>query len=375
MEYDRMMGALRAEKRFCFQSPAWSRASVCVVELTDPYRQKDESFVRVLAEAREGYLNDESDALFETRTHCVPSLDHTIMTSTRKDAGDNNSRRLDGIAAPPVVFTHYAFLDLCEMRMFLPPQDLADIQARTVKPDADPVVWRLKCELAALYKQEPAPYSLTLKVGSRVILCANLEQSVGLVNGSQGTVVGFSHTQGEYPAPTERPGENKAKNPVDNAYDDGSTVNDGEYLSVAVRFDGSTRVVLIGQHQWTAGSAHLLPPEESKARARNKATKSVRPSVAVYRQVPLLPGWAVTTHKCQGSTLGKAVVMLEDVFDWGQAYVAVSRVRSFDGLVLRGYRRHCFHAHPAAVEFYSQQRLARSKEKLLEDHARHMAED
>ena len=48
--------------------------------------------------------------------------------------------------------------------------------------------------------------------------------------------------------------------------------------------------------------------------------------------------WALTVHKAQGMTLTRAELMLHDAFDYGQVYVALSRVTALEGLWLRGGR-------------------------------------
>jgi ATP-dependent exoDNAse (exonuclease V) alpha subunit len=135
--------------------------------------------------------------------------------------------------------------------------------------------------IAVMKKGCLSPERLHLKVGASVMFTKN-NQKEGFVNGTLGTVVDFNEETGL---------------PI-----------------VKIR---SGKKIEVAPSEWTV-------EEDGKIKGR-------------LAQLPLRLAWAITVHKSQGISLDEAVIDLSKVFEFGQGYVALSRVRRLKGLYILGW--------------------------------------
>lgn len=147
-----------------------------------------------------------------------------------------------------------------------------------------------RARVTALQKGCLSPERLELKVGAVVMFTKNNPKE-NFVNGTLGEVVGFDTVSG-YPFVKIRYGRRISVQPMD----------------------------------WTV---------EENGRVQ-----------AIITQLPLRLAWAITIHKSQGMSLDEAVMDLSAVFEYGQGYVALSRVRRLAGLYLLGWNDRAFQVHP-----------------------------
>jgi len=88
------------------------------------------------------------------------------------------------------------------------------------------------------------------------------------------------------------------------------------------------------------GDAHdtlVVPDEWKNAKyTLNETTKEIEEQVlGMFIQYPLKLAWAITIHKSQGLTFERAIIDAQAAFAHGQVYVALSRCKTFEGIVLR----------------------------------------
>ena len=95
-------------------------------------------------------------------------------------------------------------------------------------------------------------------------------------------------------------------------------------LGIEVRSKGSEDVFMLQEEEWT--NAKYVLDEETK-----EITEDIE---GVFKQFPLKLAWAITIHKSQGLTFERAIIDASASFAHGQTYVALSRCKTLEGLVL-----------------------------------------
>ena len=139
-----------------------------------------------------------------------------------------------------------------------------------------------------------SPENLELKIGA-VVMCTKNNPKERFVNGTLGIVVGYEEFSG-YPIIKTRNGRSIKVAPMD----------------------------------WSV-------EENGKIRAQ-------------ITQVPLRLAWAITVHKSQGMSMDAAIMDLSKAFEYGQGYVALSRVRRLSGVYLTGLNQRALEVHPEILE-------------------------
>jgi ATP-dependent exoDNAse (exonuclease V) alpha subunit len=140
----------------------------------------------------------------------------------------------------------------------------------------------------------------------------------------------------------------------------GKVISFGEGHQVLVEADNEIHTV--GTSTWQ--KVRYLIEEEFNETTGKFDEKVVPEVLAEYKQIPLRLAWAVTVHKSQGQTYDEVIIdMGSGAFSSGHTYVALSRVRSLEGLYLtRPIRMKDIQVDPAVIEF-----MGAAKPPIYED--------
>ncbi len=130
-------------------------------------------------------------------------------------------------------------------------------------------------------------------------------------------------------------------------------------LARVIRFDGGYPVI-----ETTEGKEILMKTTTWEMAEDGKILASIE-------QLPLRLAWAITVHKSQGMSLDAAEIDLSKAFVYGQGYVALSRVRSLDGLKVLGMHPNALQVDPKVIaqdtKFHKEAELAEDAFIAMED--------
>lgn len=284
--------------KFCFESPLWDQTfhPKNRVLLQTYFRQKDPTYIGILNEVRAGKLSAASVAMLNSRVNAVhvdPTILPTKLFPRNADVQRVNTHMYDKIKEPEHKYLMHRRTDL---------KTLVDSGGKQISP-----IDLYKCEqldeteietqFKIMFENNSLEETLCLKKGALVMCLANLDVENGICNGSQGVIEDF--------------------------------LSNGNPL---VRFLNGTTIPImpkIYQH-----------PDYPKFG---------------IEQYPLRLAWAFTIHKSQGITLDIAEMDIGSrIFEFGQTYVALSRVKSLEGLYLSDFNPKKVRTNPTVIEFYEQ---------------------
>lgn len=286
--------------RYFFSSKALMASGFEVHYFTKVYRQKDEDFINILDHIRFNKMTEEDKKKLESRVRRPEDgVKYINLVPTNNKANDINMVNLMNINSEEKVFRAIV---------------------RGIPP-----------------KQAPCEDELHVKKGCQIMITKNIGTAV---NGSIGTIVGFTE-------------EIAAKMNMDfhNMSMKGISVTDEmkegyvrmkQADGIIVELNGKEgKPIIVQRETW----------ENISYSVNNRVLQSV--SRGAITQYPIKLGYAISIHKSQGMSLDAAYIDVSGSFESGQSYVAMSRIRSLDGLyMMKEINDHDIIADEEVIDFY-----------------------
>ena len=276
--------------KFCFESPLWIETFTLEnhVSLCKIFRQNDAIYQRILNQIREGRLKSSSNEILQQLVG--KQIDEDCLIQPTKLFPTRN--KVDYINT-----TEMNNLKGEEFEYKIKYHTDLEISINEKNVRIGYAKEQIQTELLYLKNNLPCEEIIKFKIGAQVMCIVNIQLDNGdiLCNGARGIVVDIS-IQG---------------------------------LPV-VKYNSGYQMTM-SPHVWTS---ELIP------------------GIGVS-QIPLILAWALTIHKAQGSTLDIAEVDAgSQIFECGQTYVALSRVKSLEGLYLRSFDVTKIRINKKVQEFY-----------------------
>lgn len=344
-------GVLRCQKcrrefedknKWAFASEAWNGCDFEYVELSKIHRQSDKRFIDILQTCRDQrpLSKAQQEMLLTPKPDPVGAVK---LMPTRVEVDRENNQQFRALPGHTLPFECRDMFDWKNENE--PELKWKGERKYPNRPDGP---------LKAL-KDHRFEEHVDLKQGMLVILLVNLDFPAGLVNGSQGRIVGFEEYDPKKilvptkPVDTASKGSNRRRRSP--SPDRHGRDERGRFLP------GHNSFGLNGPEE-TLGEFGALKNEEIHAFMRaqmikqwpvveftNGVKRTIYASCQLNQlgveepysllgrtQIPLLASWAITCHKSQGMTLSRVIVDLHNSFERGMVYVALSRARNLEGL-------------------------------------------
>lgn len=243
------------DTQYFFGSKALQKVRYLTIELKKIYRQEDQHFISLLANIRDGRLDNATITALNQRY--IPNFqpseneEYIRLTTHNYRADQYNQHQLELLPGSSHLF---------------------------------------KCNVSGTFPENsyPASAELELKLGTQVMFIRNSPGSDLYFNGKIGKVVGFG--------------------------DD----------TILVQGHDDPRPISVEQAEWE-NTEYAIDPQSKEIEEK---------VVGRFRQYPLRLAWSITVHKSQGLTFDHAILDINYSFAHGQVYVALSRCRTLEGLVL-----------------------------------------